>query len=85
MRDPSKLIPLDAKLGLPPVNTLLPKNLDLVPENPEHANKPSLIKEYPGDTEVWYMKDDQFKRPKATINLKVYPSEGLLAEFGITA
>lgn len=32
MKHPSKLIP-DGKVGLPPPNNLLPKNLDLVPED----------------------------------------------------
>ena len=85
MKNPAKLVSEDAKLGLPPVNTLLPKNLDLVPADPEHATKPTLIKEYPGDTEVWYLKDDSFERPKAIINIKVYPRAGLLAELGVTA
>jgi secreted Zn-dependent insulinase-like peptidase len=85
MKDPKKLVPEGVKLGLPPVNNLLPKNLGLVPADPEHAQKPVLVKEYPGDTEVWYMKDDKFERPKAIINAKVYPSAGLLSELGVTA
>ena len=60
MKHPEKLVSDGAKLGLPPVNPLLPKNLDLVPVDPEHSNHPKLIKEYPGDTEVWYMKDEKF-------------------------
>ena len=31
------------------------------------------------------MKDDKFERPKAIINVKVYPSAGLLSELGVTA
>ena len=72
MTNPSSLVP-EGALGLPPPNTLLPKNLDLVSEAPEHAQQPTLLKEWPGDTEVWFMKDDKFKRPKAIVNLKIYP------------
>ena len=31
------------------------------------------------------MKDDKFERPKAIINVKVYPIAGLLSELGVTA
>lgn len=31
------------------------------------------------------MKDEKFKRPKAFVNIKIYPFEGLLKELGRTA
>jgi secreted Zn-dependent insulinase-like peptidase len=85
MKNPAKLIQPEAKLGLPPVNPLLPKNLELVPADPEYAQVPKLVQEWESDTEVWYMKDDKFERPKAIINVKVYSGKGLLQELGITA
>jgi insulysin len=30
------------------------------------------------------MKDDKFKRPKAIVNIKIYPKQGLLQELGLT-
>jgi hypothetical protein len=69
-------------MGLPPANTLLPKSLDLI--SAEASPIPELVKEWEGDTEVWYMKDNKFKRPKAIINLKIYPKSGLLKELGLT-
>jgi secreted Zn-dependent insulinase-like peptidase len=44
---------------------------------------PQKIKEY-NETEVWYKKDDKFKRPKAIISIKVYPQQGVLEGLGMT-
>ncbi len=85
MKNPSRLVKETPKLGLPPVNTLLPKDLSLQPASPEHSKTPTMIKAWPGDTEVWYLKDDKFARPKAIINIKVYPHTGVLQELGISA
>jgi secreted Zn-dependent insulinase-like peptidase len=41
-----------------------------------------LIKEWAGDSELWYFKDDKFERPKAILNLKVYPHRGLFEGLG---
>ena len=84
MEHPEKLV-AKHNLGLPPVNTLLPKSLEIKPKDPEYSEVPKLIKEYEGDTEVWYLKDDKFERPKAIVTLKVYPAKGLLSELGVTA
>jgi insulysin len=72
------------KVGLPPKNTLLPNRLDIEPEETEYSRVPKKIKEWQGDTEVWYKKDDKFKRPKAFINIKIYPHGGLHANLGKT-
>lgn len=72
-------------MGLPPHNTLLPKNLDVLPPNEEQSKQPKLIKEWNGDSELWFMKDDKFHRPKAIVNLKIYPGSGFLKELGLTA
>ena len=77
MKAPHSVIPKDA-MGLPPKNTLLPKNLDIIPPVEEQSKVPVLVKEWEGDTEVWHMKDDKFNRPKAMISIKLYPKAGLL-------
>ena len=85
MKHPEKVIPVGAKLGLPPKNPLLPKSLELLPADPETNKVPIKLKDFEGDTEVWYLKDDKFERPKAIINVKVYPKSGILKELGVTA
>ena len=72
-------------VGMPPVNTLLPENLDIVAADSVNSSVPTLIKEWPGDTEVWFLKDDKFQRPKAFVSLKVYPHTGFLQEHGKSA
>jgi secreted Zn-dependent insulinase-like peptidase len=74
-----------AALGLPPKNTLLPQNLEVLPKSEEDSEVPKKIKEYAGESEVWYMKDDKFERPKAIVNMKLYPHKGLLQGLGLTA
>ena len=82
MTNPSSKIP-DGNVGLQPRNTLLPKKLEQLPEDPENAGAPQKIKEY-NETEVWYKKDDKFKRPKAIISIKIYPQQGVLEGLGMT-
>ena len=62
------------KLDLPPKNNLIPKNFDLLPENPKLAEKPTLLKQWP-DTDLWYKKDDEFGRPKSVVSLKLYTND----------
>lgn len=69
------------KLGLPPANNLIPKNFDILPKNEECSKKPILLKQW-DDTDLWYKKDDQFEKPKAHVNLKIYTSD---CEYGQNA
>ena len=69
-------------MGLPPKNTLLPKNLDIIEGE---SGIPKLVHEWKGDTEVWYHKDNKFKRPKAIVKVKIYPKAGLMKELGLSA
>ena len=50
------------KLDLPPVNTFLPENFDILPEDLALSEKPIKINE-PGleNVDLWYKKDDKFK------------------------
>jgi insulysin len=59
------------KLDLPPQNNMIPKNFDILAENKELSEKPTLIfqDEY---TDLWYRKDDEFLKPKANIQMKIY-------------
>jgi len=73
------------QLDLPPPNNLLPKNLDVLPtlskEDDEVSKKPVLIKQWADDTDLWYMKDDKYLRPKGIVSLKIYTGD---CEFGRT-
>jgi secreted Zn-dependent insulinase-like peptidase len=62
------------KLDLPPLNKLLPTNFDILPEDAKLSHQPQLLQAWE-DTEVWFMKDDEFKRPKGIVNLKLYSNE----------
>jgi len=53
---------------------MIPKNFDVLGENKEKSEKPTLI--YQDDnTDLWYHKDDEFHRPKALVQLKMYIKE----------
>lgn len=71
------------KLDLPPQNNLLPKNIDVLPVvQDEAAKKPVLLRQWADDTDLWYMKDEKFLRPKGMVSLKIYTGD---CEFGRTA
>jgi len=53
---------------------MIPKNFDVLPENKEKSEKPTLIQQ-DDNTDLWYHKDDQFLRPKAVVQLKMYINE----------
>jgi secreted Zn-dependent insulinase-like peptidase len=69
------------KLDLPPANTLLPKNFDILPADAEKSQKPVRIVET-DLVDLWYKKDDTFKLPKAYIAAKIYTGD---CGFGATA
>jgi len=62
------------KIDLPPANTLIPKNFDILPKNEELSKKAHLLKQW-DDCDLWYKKDDKFERPKAYINMKMYTGD----------
>lgn len=70
------------QLGLPPKNNLLPKNLEVLSKEEESSKKPYLLKQWADDTDLWYMKDDKYLRPKGIVSLKIYTGD---CEFGQTA
>ena len=58
-------------IDLPPSNTLLPKNMDIIEKDNEFSAFPHLIKQWGDNGELWFMKDNQFKLPKSQISLKI--------------
>ena len=62
------------KLDLPPENNLLPKNFDILAEDAANSAKPTLIHQWE-DTDLWFKKDDQFKKPKGIVTCKIYSSD----------
>lgn len=59
---------------MPPSNHLIPKNLHVLPAQPELSKRPVLLKKW-DDTELWFMKNDKFERPKAIVNCKIYTND----------
>lgn len=82
------LIPGAKKLlGLPPANKLIPKNFEIKAANPKLSVKPNLIKQW-ADTDLWYMKDDKYERPKCKVSMKLYTNDcglGFTAESRVFA
>ena len=48
--------------------------MDVLDSNPNLSQQPTLLQSW-DDTEVWFMKDDKFKRPKGIVNLKFYTND----------
>ena len=61
---------------MPPSNTLIPTNFDLLSESPEYSLEPKLL-EVTESYDLWYKKDDKFLRPKAFVSLKLYTDDCL--------
>lgn len=61
----------EKKLDFPPRNNLIPKNFSVLPSNSEYSSVPKLLKQWE-DTDLWYKKDDKWKKPKAIVTLKIY-------------
>lgn len=74
-------VDLIENLGLPPSNKMIPTNFEIMAENPQYSTKPQLLKSWP-ETDLWYKKDDKFKRPKAIIEMKLYTHDN---NFGKTS
>ena len=67
--DPS---PNNLKLDLLPQNIFVPKNYRMVePLEEDKTNFPELILKT-SHTKLWYQYDDEFRMPKACINLNIY-------------
>lgn len=62
------------KLDLPPANTFIPQNFDLISTYEKYSSKPQLLKTWP-DAHLWYKFNGRFLTPKAVVNLKIYTSD----------
>lgn len=64
------------KLDLPPLNTFLPQNFDILPEDKTLSEKPvKIIEEGLENVDMWYKKDDTYKKPKGIFACKIYTSD----------
>ena len=53
-------------MDFPPKNNLIPKDLSILDPIEEYSDKPTLLKSW-GSDELWYRKDDKFKKPKGIV------------------
>ena len=63
------------RLDFPPANNLIPKNFDLLPPDESLSAQPRLLEQWEGMADLWYKKDDTFKKPKAIVAAKIYTSD----------
>jgi len=68
------------KLDLPPENKLIPSKFDILPEQPEHSAQPVFASQW-DNAELWFKKDDRFKKPKGNVGVKIYTND---LNFGTT-
>ena len=71
LKNPEVNLNSSKKLDLPPKNSLVPTNFDILPSDSALSTSMKLLQVWE-DSELWYKKDDNFKRPKAIINLTLY-------------
>lgn len=62
-------------LDLPPPNTLIATNFDVLPEDASLSARPHLLQQWPGIADLWYKKDDKFKKPKGIVACKIYTND----------
>ena len=62
-------------LDLPPPNNLIATNFDILSEDAGLSTRPQLVKQFDGLADLWYLKDDKFKKPKAIVSLKIYTTD----------
>ena len=62
-------------LDLPPFNNLIATNFDILPEDASLSARPLLVQQWDGIADLWYKKDDKFKKPKGIIGCKIYTSD----------
>ena len=58
---------------------MLPKNFEILPDDASLSDRVKLLKTW-DDTELWYKKDDKFKRPKGIVNFKFYSNDCLFSQ-----
>ena len=74
LKNPS--IPDNGKrLDLPPANTFIATNFEILPEDKSLSVSPHLVQQWENLADLWYKKDDKFKLPKALVAAKIYTSD----------
>ena len=63
------------KLDLPPQNNLIATNFDILPEDASVSARPQLVQQWEGIADLWYKKDDKFKKPKGIVAAKIYTDD----------
>ena len=63
------------KLDLPPPNNLIAKSFDILPEDASMSARPQLVQQWDGIADLWYKKDDKFKKPKGIVGCKIYTAD----------
>jgi secreted Zn-dependent insulinase-like peptidase len=61
----------DDRLGLPPANNLIPTDFSVLEPEKEI---PVLIKKWE-ETDLWFMRNHRFQKPKGNIAVKIYTSD----------
>lgn len=77
MQSPSCVIK-DKKLDYPPSNNLIAKDFGILEKSDNQ--KPKLLKRWPKCTDLWYLKDNKFERPKLIVNMNVYTNDCLWSQ-----
>lgn len=62
-------------LDLPPQNNLIATNFDLLPADESLSVRPQLVQQWDGLGDLWYKKDDFFKKPKGIVACKIYTGD----------
>ena len=62
-------------LDLPPVNNFIATNFDILPEDVSLSTKPQLVQQWDDLADLWYKKDDKFKKPKGIVACKIYTGD----------
>lgn len=62
-------------LDLPKPNNLIANNFDVLPEDSALSCEPQLVQTWEGLADLWYKKDDKFRKPKGIIACKIYTND----------
>ena len=62
-------------LDLPPPNNLIAKSFDVLEEDESLSTRPQLLQQWDGIADLWYKKDDKFKKPKGIVACKIYTAD----------
>ena len=74
LRNPS-VLDNGKRLDLPPANTFIATNFEILPEDQSLSVSPHLVQQWDNLADLWYKKDDKFKLPKAIVAAKIYTSD----------